>query len=49
MLRSLGLGATLSLAVITVGCPEEGPMEEAGENLDEAGDDIEETADEVTE
>ena len=49
ILRPLTLGAALGLAGLTVGCPEEGPMEEAGENLDEAGDEMEESAEELTE
>ena len=47
ILRTLGLGAALGLSMMTVGCPEDGPMEEAGESLDEAGEDMKEAADEA--
>jgi len=37
------------LAVASTGCPEQGPMEKAGEKVDEAAGDLKEAAEDVAE
>jgi hypothetical protein len=47
----LAAALVLALGACTAGCEQDGPFEEAGENVDEAvenaGDEVEEAADEV--
>ena len=47
--KASGAAMALSMALLLVGCPREGPAESAGEALDRAGEDAEEAAGEAAE